>query len=327
MKRATILACILSALPTLGFAGQPVLSVNGRTISSFELESAKRVIKAQARGQQIPAETLTRLAVNQVVGHALLAGAAAEAGISVDPAAVEAAIESQREAAGGADAFAARLQQAGLTVAEFRQIETGRLAVQRFVDSAVLPGIEVSEAEMKAYYDGHPDEFKHNSQIRIRQVLVNLGSGAGDEQRHAAQAKAEAALARLRAGESFESVAAEVSDDPSKDRGGEVGWIHEGMLLPGLDAVVFGLGDGELSPVVESPNGFHIFRVDQRRGPGTYGFEETKPILRRMLRQRGVGAALAKLVAQRLTSATIEALDPSLEPFLRSPDAAASPTP
>lgn len=327
MKRLVIMACVLGLLPTAAFAAKAVLLVDGQEVTDVMLESAKRAIKAQARGQQIPDDTLLRMAVNQVIGQALLVSATKEAGIVASDQEVKAAIEAQRKAAGGREALAARLEQAGLTEADIERMEADRLAVQRFLEGSVLATIQVTDDELKSYYDTHPDEFKHKAQIRIRQVLVAVPPNAGAEQREEARAKADTALKRLQSGEAFEKVAADLSDDRSKTHGGEVGWIHEGMLLPGLDSVVFGLADGELSPVLESRNGYHIFRVDGRRGPGTYEFEETKPVLRRMLTQRKGGAAIAAFVSKQKESADVKALDPGLEGVLQSLDGGAAPTP
>jgi len=327
MKRFMIVACILSLLPTAAFAAKAVLLVDGREITDVRLEGTKRAIQAQARGRQIPDDALLRMAVEQVIGQALLVSAAAEAGIVPSSEEVEAAVEAQRRAAGGAESLAAQLKQAGLTEDDIRRLASERLAVQRFIETKILPSVEVGDAELQAYYDGHPDEFKHEPQIKVRQVLVAVAPNATDAQRQAARAKAEKALERLRAGESFEKVAAELSDDPSKAHGGEIGWVREGMLLPKLEPAVFALADGEVSAVLESQRGYHVFRVDAHRGAGTYAFDEIKPQLEQMLRQREVGSAITKFVAERRKSASVLPLDPALEAVVESMGGGTAQTP
>ena len=327
MRRAFTLACILGLMPTLAFGVKPVLLVDGREITDTRLESTKRAIMAQASGQKIPDDSLLRLAVDQVIGQALLVGAARDAGIVISAEEVDAALEAQREAAGGAEALAGRLKQAGLTEGDIRELAADRLAVQRFVQTVILPSIKVSDADLQAYYDSHPDEFKHEPQIKVWQVLSAIPPGATEEQRQAARAKAEQASARLRSGESFETVARELSDDPSKAQGGEVGWIRKGMLLPELEPVVLELAEGQTSSVLESQHGFHIFRVEARRGAGTYELDEIKPMLRGMLAQRDVGRALAEFVTEKRESASILALEPALEGVLKSHDGGAAPKP
>jgi len=327
MRSKTTLAALMSLVAGSTFAAKAVLLVDGREITDGRLETAKRIVAAQSRGREVPADELLRLAVDQVIGQALLAGAAREAGIEVKPAEVDAALEAQQRAAGGAPAFASRLQQAGLSEADVRAMEADRLTIQRFIQTTIVPTVQVGEAELKAYYDGHQDEFEHEAQIHVRQVLAAAPAGATAEQKAAARARAARARERLSAGEDFATVARELSDDPSKNKGGEVGWVRKGMLLPELEAAVFAVPDGGLSEVLESSYGYHVFRVGARRDAGVYPLDEIKPALRQMLTQRAAGNAVAKLVADRRKAASILALDPALEPVLAPADAAGHPQP
>lgn len=90
-------------------------------------------------------------------------------------------------------------------------------------------------------------------QVHARHILVQT------------REEAEQALARIRTGESFEAVAAELStDDSNRENGGDLGWFSRGMMVDPFDQVAFALQPGELSDVVETTFGFHIIRVDER---------------------------------------------------------------
>ena len=83
-------------------------------------------------------------------------------------------------------------------------------------------------------------------------------------------------LKRLKAGEDFDKVAREVSIGPEAARGGDLGFFERGMMPEAIDRVVFSLPVGKISGVVQSPYGFHIFKVLDRQEGGGRKFAEVK---------------------------------------------------
>ncbi len=83
------------------------------------------------------------------------------------------------------------------------------------------------------------------------------------------RAKIEGVLARVRAGEDFAKLADQFTEDPSgKGRGGDLGWFGRGMMVKPFEDAAFGLKPGEVSGVFETVFGFHIVKLDERRGQG-----------------------------------------------------------
>ena len=102
---------------------------------------------------------------------------------------------------------------------------------------------KATEQEVDAYIAAHPE--LDTSQARL---------------------KAEGILKRLQAGEDFVALANESTTDPSgKGRGGDLGWFGRGMMVKPFEDAAFALKPGELSPVVETPFGFHVIKVEERR--------------------------------------------------------------
>ncbi len=315
-----VFAVSLFVLLALGAQAQTALKVNGQEISKAQVSLAKNALMARMGLQpgMVDEGALTKAAVDQLVAMELLAQAAREAKIAVDTAQVKASLEQEKAQMGGQQAFEAALKSAGLTEAELARLQEQRLLIQQYIEKEVSPKAKPSAADVEKYYKDHPDEFKHEEQVKLYMILAMLPQGADDKAKAETKAKAEAAAKRLAAGEDFAKVAAEVSDDPSKARGGEVGWVRKGMLLPELEGPVFALQAGGISKVLESKYGYHIFRVAERRPAGLYTLEEVKDNLAQMLSQRKSSELLQQAVEARKAKAKIEPVDPEIKAALQA---------
>jgi len=311
-----VMGCFLLA----GLTGaQTAFTVNGKQVSLTQLNMAKQALLSRSGLQpgMVDDNVLTKAAMDQLVAMELLAQAAREAKVKVEAAEVKESIEQEKKQMGGEEAFAQALKGAGLTEADLARMEEQRLLIKKFIDQEVTPKAKVSDADVEAYYKAHPEEFKHEEQIKLQMILTQP-KGSDEKAQAEAKARAEAAGKRLAAGEDFAKVAAEVSEDPSKARGGEVGWVRKGMLLPELEAPVFALKPGEVSKVLQSQYGYHIFRVAEHRPAGLYTLAEVKDNLTTMLQQRKTTELLQKVVETGKAKAKIEAVDPQLKKALEA---------
>lgn len=141
-----------------------------------------------------------------------------------------------------------------------------RRALEAELDDAAVDAFVEAEAERVAQaYEARKHEFTGlEKQVRARHVLIKVDPGADDVARQEARERAEAALARAKAGEDFAALARELSEDPgSAAKGGDLGWNPRGRMVPAFDEAMFALGAGEMTDeLVESPYGFHVIRVE-----------------------------------------------------------------
>lgn len=164
-----------------------------------------------------------------------------------------------------------------------------RLPEQRRVSFAVVDtealrdSVTVDEAALRAEYDASLAEFTTDEQVKARQLMVRVPPTATDEDKAAARATAEAALGRIQSGEDFATVAEEVSDDPSSATGGDLGWVTRGRQIEGWDEAAFALEAGQVSEITETPFGFVIIQVDERREARVQPFEEVSGQLEQRL--------------------------------------------
>ena len=135
--------------------------------------------------------------------------------------------------------------------------------------------IEVDEQTLRDYYERRRSEFRTEEERSASHILITPEAGESDEE---ARARAEALVERIRAGEDFEALAAEHSDDAgTASSGGSLGWIARGMLEgPFEDALYAMEAVGDVSDPVKTDFGWHIIRFDDLRAGEERSFEEVR---------------------------------------------------
>lgn len=139
-----------------------------------------------------------------------------------------------------------------------------RLIVETFLKKKVESDSNVSDEELKKFYDQNKDKFKVGEQVKASHILVKTEKEAKD------------ALAALKAGGNFEDLAKKLSVDSSAAKGGDLGWFGKGNMVPAFEKAVFALKEGQLSDVVKSDFGFHIIKLTGKRAAGIRPFDEVK---------------------------------------------------
>jgi len=156
------------------------------------------------------------------------------------------------------------------------------------------PRVEVQESEIADYYDQHTaDRFTRPEQVRARHILVQPAPGADDAAKAAARKKAEGLLTKVRGKADFAEVATKSSDDPgSASKGGDLGFFGRNSMTPAFEEVAFALEPGQISEVVDTPFGFHIIKVEERRQAGVQSLDEVRDQIVDTLRtERGIELA------------------------------------
>jgi len=233
--------------------------VNGDIITLSELE--------ERLGSQLPsgidADTKAkylRRAAEDAATDKLMAKECAEQGITPTDAEVANTIDDVRRENGNIDM--ATLEKAlgaqGLTMARYRQEVGNQLCKMKIIESKVKPRVNVSEDDIRAQYAKSAGNVKPTEEAHIRDIFVSAEEGS-----ESARAKVVAAQKRIAAGEEFEKVARETGG-PLADSGGDLGWMKEGDLAPELKGA-YALPKGSVSPIIETKEGFHLLKVEDRR--------------------------------------------------------------
>lgn len=144
-------------------------------------------------------------------------------------------------------------------------LQQARLLASMYEEEVLVKAAKPSQAEIDAYVKAHPEEQVHARHILIATKSPETPMEQGGLDKPAARAKAEEVLRRVKAGENFETLASEYSDDGSKQNGGDLGWFGKGRMVPEFEKAAFALQPGQTSDIVESQFGFHIIKTEGRR--------------------------------------------------------------
>jgi peptidyl-prolyl cis-trans isomerase SurA len=146
--------------------------------------------------------------------------------------------------------------------------------IYREVGSKVSGSID--QGQIKKYYEAHKDEFVLPETVRIREILIST-TGKPESEWPAMQKKGDQLRERvLKNGEDFGELAKHFSDGSTKAQGGELGGFERGKLDPKIEAEVFKLNKNEMTPVMQTGNGFMILQVEQRYEAGVQPLDKVE---------------------------------------------------
>jgi peptidyl-prolyl cis-trans isomerase C len=141
-----------------------------------------------------------------------------------------------------------------------------------------------TDAAIAKFYEETVKGLKSEQEVKARHILVE------------SEAEAKGALERLKKGEDFAKVAAELSKDPGSGKeGGDLGWFEKGRMVPEFAEAAFKLDKGQLSEPVKSQFGFHIIRLDDKRDKKPPELDTVKDQLKRYLAQKAQQDFVLKL--------------------------------
>ena len=282
------LALAVASTASLG-AQQPVAQhaaldrivavVGDQPITRFDLQ--QRMLQDQQRGMRPPTDSAAMKAyemqtLNTMIDEELLLQKAKDLKVDVPDNEINATVDRQirdiKARFTTESEFRTELAKAGLgTPEEYRRMlsdqmkrdETIKRTMQKLrEDNKVIPA-NVTEDEVKEAFERSRASLpRRPAQVTFRQIVI--APRPTPAAKEVARVKAESILAEVKKGADFALLAKRESMDPgSKEVGGDLGWHRRGDFVTEFERWVWSLPPGELSPVFESPFGYHIVRVDR----------------------------------------------------------------
>ncbi len=286
-------------------------TVNGAVITSADVESAMASFLQSQRMPHSPppdqAQQIRAMVLDALVGRELLYQKSVSEGVGPTQEEVDEVLRGMRSAFPNEEAWNAQLTAQGMSEAGLRSTVKRNLSIDKMIQRSVAGSLQVSDEEVKTYYDEHPGEMQRPEEVRASHILLRVPSGASEEEKAPVRARAEKILAELKAGGEFAELARQHSEDPtSAVNGGDIGFFRRGMTDPSFEATAFGLGPQETSGIVESTFGYHIIRATGRHEAGIVPLQEVSERLREFLKQRKGQRGVQELINSLKATAVIE---------------------
>lgn len=259
----------LSAAATIESVDQIVAIVNDEVITLAELEQRYQTAVRQLQKQNIqqpPRSLLLKQTLERMITERALLQHAKNSGIRIEPAQVERAVE--RIAAQNnlsVEELKAALARDGISFERFRENISNEILIGRARERQVESKLNVSDAEVDSYLQTQSD-LGQDEEFNLSHILVNVPENASPEQIQDRRARAQEVIDELGKGADFAQLSATYSDAPNALDGGSLGWRNAGQIPSLFLDPLRRLKPGEVSELIKSPNGFHILRLNEKRG-------------------------------------------------------------
>ena len=247
-----------------------VAVVNDEVITERELEARVDFAFRQLRQQGTtppPRATIERQLIERLINDRVQLQHAREIGLRIDDTDLEKALE---RIAGdnklSLPQMRSALEKDGVPFTKFRDDIRNEIILSRLREREVAQKIVITDAEIDNFLLSQKAQQGRSDEFNISHILVAVPENASPEQLQTRRARAEDALAQIKSGADFRQVAAAFSDGPEALQGGLIGW-RESNRLPSLFLEALQpLQAGALTELLRSPNGFHILKLNERRG-------------------------------------------------------------
>jgi len=194
----------------------------------------------------------------------------------------------------------------GHTFEEYREEARRHLIKMRLIGREIRSKITVSQKEIGDYYRQHRNDYEGKEAVRIKQILIIIPTGCDIETKQKLEENAEGILKRLKSGESFSTLAAKFSQRPAAKVGGDLGYVEKGLMFPVVDEIAFKLKTGETSKIVESPIGFHIIKIMDKRGEGIKPLDSVREEIMRKIGNKKIEKKFQKWLKEKREKSLIE---------------------
>jgi len=268
---------------------QVLVNVNGEILTKTDLE--QRQVAAIRQRQLNPTndlqlrqmlEEITPELIVSIIDEMLMVQHGRELGYTLADAQFQQVLESIKTDNGfeSDEALNAALKQENMTMADLRRNLERTMIVQRVQQNEVLGRIAVSDEEARRYYDANIQEFTSPQTVTLREVFIAFPSEstppAGSPDDVDARTRAEDIRRRAAAGESFETLASQLSASASRANAGLIGPLSLDEVVDDLRALIEKMQPGQISEVIRTPRGYQVLKLESLSPAQTMPFAEAR---------------------------------------------------
>lgn len=239
------------------------------TIVTFSLAFSNEEVVAEVGNEKVSKEELYNVLVKQygnstldnLITSKLIQQEAEKENITVSQKEIDEELNILINNYGGEEVFTQAIEASGVSMEDVERDISDYILTEKLIE----PRIEVTEEEMKSYFDENKESFAQAEQVRASHILVENEETAKEVRE------------KLDAGEDFAELAKEYSTDTSNaESGGDLGYFERGQMVPEFEEVAFAMEIDEISESVKTDYGYHIIKVVDKKEAAEANFEESK---------------------------------------------------
>jgi peptidyl-prolyl cis-trans isomerase SurA len=254
--------------------------VNTDAVTAGEVERRVERVRAEREraGQRVDVPALRQQVLDALIDERAIITTAREFGMRIEEVEVDRAVQSvaaQNQVT--VEQLRLALREQAIDYPRFREQLRDQLVLERMREREVYQRIQVRDEEIDRFLDEQRAEAGADIAVNVAQILVTVPEGADAATVAARRGRIEAAAARVRAGEPFEAVARDISEDGNRERGGEIGMRPISRLPDLFITAVRNLPAGQVTAEpLRSGAGFHLLKMIERGDPATFVEVQTR---------------------------------------------------
>ena len=284
-----------------------VAFVNGAGITRAELDmEINRLVPQELFHRSISPEKrkeMEKKAIENLINAELFYIEAKRQNLKVDSSELKKSISSVKESYPSAKAFKDALKKSGMTMSVFEEKARRSLMIEKLIEKEVK--VSFTDNDLEEYYKKNTEKFKEPEAVRLRYVYVKINPSEPDGKKKAKE-RAKEAYSKIKSGSDFAQIAMTYSNDMSRIKGGEMGFVHRGMMPQDIEKAAFSLKVGQISEIIETDIGFHILKVEEKRASRQVSFDEIKEKLKNELTESMQKNRLEGLIKRLRENAKIQ---------------------
>ncbi|MGB2600447.1 MAG: peptidylprolyl isomerase [Candidatus Omnitrophota bacterium] len=288
IKCAAVGLCVLAVCSAAyaAMVDKVIVVVNDEVVTQREFDRmfvpVKQSYEANFKGPELErrVETARKGLLEQLINSKLAVSLAKKAKMKVNEDDLQQRIDNVKSYYKTEEEFLQALDDKGTNLTEFKKEIRDQMLAQELVQKEVASKIVIAPGDLQELYDKNKDKLVAPHTVKVRGIMIRKPEVAGDD---TGRKKMEVIVKDLKSGKDFATVAKEKSEGPYGQNGGDMGYVPKGQTLPEIDNAIFALKKGEMSEMIESPVGYHVFLAEDIKEPRPLEFEEVSEFLRQQL--------------------------------------------
>lgn len=182
----------------------------------------------------------------------------------------------------------------------YREKARIKIAYLPVTPQGLAPAQEVAPSEVQAFYERNKDGYTRPEQVKVRHIVIRPEENATAGNGAQARQRLLDLKKRLDQGDSFQALAKEYSQGPSAEQGGSLGWVKRGDTVKPFEEAAFSLEPGQVSQPVQTQFGWHLIKVEDKKAEGLQPLEAVRDEVRQRLARNKAADSLDARLDQAL---------------------------